>query len=64
MLGSVEVFGCVLILRRIAASDMAARHAQAQMNRGVTQDFFREVRRILADRGIPETVVKVEEERK
>lgn len=27
------------------------------------QDFFREVRRIPADRGIPETVVKVEEER-
>ena len=25
------------------------------------QDFFREVRRVLADRGIPETVVKVEE---
>ena len=24
------------------------------------QDFFREVRRILADRGIPETVVKVQ----
>ena len=28
------------------------------------QDFFREVRRILADRGIPETVVKVQDERK
>ncbi|HXY99857.1 MAG TPA: DUF6516 family protein [Stellaceae bacterium] len=28
------------------------------------QDFFREVRRILADRGVPETVVKVEDERK
>jgi len=28
------------------------------------QDFFREVRRILADRGIPETVTRVEEERK
>jgi hypothetical protein len=28
------------------------------------QDFFREVRRILADRGIPETVVEVQEERK
>jgi hypothetical protein len=28
------------------------------------QDFFREVRTILADRGIPETVVKVEDERK
>jgi hypothetical protein len=27
MLGSVEVFGCVPILRRVAASDMAARHA-------------------------------------
>jgi hypothetical protein len=27
------------------------------------QDFFREVRRILASRGIPETVVRVEEER-
>jgi len=28
------------------------------------QDFFREVRRILADRGIPETVVEVQDERK
>ncbi len=28
------------------------------------QDFFREVRRILTDRGIPETVVRVQEERK
>ncbi|HKO09479.1 MAG TPA: DUF6516 family protein [Alphaproteobacteria bacterium] len=28
------------------------------------QDFFREVRRILSDRGIPETVVEVREERK
>ena len=28
------------------------------------QDFFREVRRVLRDRGIPETVVAVEEERK
>ncbi|MGO8867395.1 MAG: DUF6516 family protein [Alphaproteobacteria bacterium] len=28
------------------------------------QDFFREVRRILSDRGIPETVIKVREERK
>jgi hypothetical protein len=27
------------------------------------QDFFREVRRILADRGIPETVVKIEQKR-
>jgi hypothetical protein len=25
------------------------------------QDFFREVRRILADRGVPETVVRIEE---
>lgn len=28
------------------------------------QDFFREVRRILADRGIPETIVEVQDERK
>jgi hypothetical protein len=28
------------------------------------QDFFREVRRILADRGIPETVVEVQGKRK
>ncbi len=28
------------------------------------QDFFREVRRILTDRGIPESVVRVEEKRK
>ncbi len=28
------------------------------------QDFFQEVRRILTDRGIPETVVRVQEERK
>jgi Family of unknown function (DUF6516) len=28
------------------------------------QDFFREVRRILAERGIPETVVEVQDERK
>src|SRR5712671_1725079 len=28
------------------------------------RDFFREVRRILADRGIPETVVEVQDERK
>ncbi len=28
------------------------------------QDFFREVRRILADRGIPETVVRVQDKRK
>jgi hypothetical protein len=27
MLGSVEVLGCVFILRRVAAADMAARHA-------------------------------------
>lgn len=28
------------------------------------QDFFREVRRILSDRGVPEAVVKIQEERK
>jgi hypothetical protein len=28
------------------------------------QDFFREVRRILAERGIPETVIEVQDERK
>lgn len=28
------------------------------------QDFFREVRRVLRERGIPETVIAVEEERK
>ncbi len=28
------------------------------------QDFLREIRRVLAERGIPETVVKVQEERK
>lgn len=28
------------------------------------QDFFREVRRVLADRGIPETVVRVEERKR
>ena len=28
------------------------------------QDFFREVRRILTDRGIPETVVKVDEKKR
>jgi|SRR5208337_1583332 len=28
------------------------------------QDFFREVQRVLTDRGIPEAVIKVEEEKK
>jgi hypothetical protein len=38
MIGCMEVFGCVLVLRRIAATHMATDHAQAKMNPGVA-DF-------------------------
>jgi hypothetical protein len=38
MLGLVEMFGGVLVERRIAAADMAADQAQAKMNPG-TADF-------------------------
>jgi hypothetical protein len=42
MLGGMEVFRGVLVLRRIAAADMAAFHAQSQVNPGVAgfQAFF------------------------
>jgi hypothetical protein len=32
MLGCVEMFGRVLVLRRVAAADVPARFAQAQVN--------------------------------
>jgi hypothetical protein len=32
MLGRMKVLGCVLVLRRIATTDMSAAHAQAQMH--------------------------------
>jgi hypothetical protein len=42
MLGGVKVFGGVFVLRRIAASYVAARQAQAQVEPGVAhlQTFF------------------------
>jgi hypothetical protein len=37
MLGTLKVFGGVLVLRRVAAAHMTAAQAQAQVNPGVTQ---------------------------
>ncbi|CAA9259620.1 MAG: hypothetical protein AVDCRST_MAG93-2129 [uncultured Chloroflexia bacterium] len=37
MLGCTEVFGGVLVLRRVAAAHMAAAQAHAQVNPGVAQ---------------------------
>jgi hypothetical protein len=36
MLCVMEVFGCVLVFRRIAAADVAALQAQTQVDPGVT----------------------------
>jgi hypothetical protein len=35
----VKVFGCMLVLRGIAAADVAAYHAQAQVNPGVAHFY-------------------------
>jgi hypothetical protein len=48
MLGPMEVLRRVLVLRRVAAADVAALEAQAQMHPGVAacQAFFTSVRRV------------------
>jgi hypothetical protein len=45
-MGGVKMFGCVLILRRVTAADVAARETQAKMNPSVEdlQTLFATVR--------------------
>ena len=44
--GRVEVFGCMLVLRRIAAADISANHAQTQVHPGIAHlyAFFANMR--------------------